>query len=60
MSYACDPFSCRLTFGSVDRWVHGVELAVTSREVVWLYSKWLRREFVPVLYRLQGRLAAEG
>ena len=33
---------------------------VTSRKVVWLLPEQLRLEFVPVLHRLQGRLAAEG
>ena len=33
-------------------------LAVTSRTVVWLFVEQLRFEFVPVLHRLQGRLAA--
>ena len=36
------------------------ELLVTSRKVVWLLPEQLRLEFVPVLHRLQGRLAAEG
>jgi len=35
-------------------------LAVTSREVVWLFPEQLGFEFVPVLHRLQGRLAAQG
>jgi hypothetical protein len=35
-------------------------LGVTSRKVVWLLSEQLRLEFVPVLHRLQGRLAAQG
>jgi len=33
---------------------------VTSRQVVWLFLEKLRLEFVPVLHRLQGRLAAQG
>jgi len=32
---------------------------VTSRTVVWLFLEQLRLEFVPVLHRLQGRLAAQ-
>ena len=35
-------------------------LDVTSRKVVWLFAEQLRLEFVPVLHRLQWRLAAEG
>ena len=35
-------------------------LTVTSRKVVRLFSEQLRLEFVPVLHRLQGRLAAQG
>ena len=35
-------------------------LHVTSRKVVGLFLEQLRSEFVPVLHRLQGRLAAEG
>ena len=35
-------------------------LGVTSRTVVWLFLGQLRLEFVPVLHRLQGRLAAQG
>lgn len=35
-------------------------LTVTSRTVVWLFLEQFRFEFVPVLYRLQGRLAAQG
>ena len=35
-------------------------LIVTSRQVVWLFLEQLRLEFVPVLHRLQGRLAAQG
>jgi len=34
-----------------------IALAVTSRTVVWLFLKQLGFEFVPVLHRLQGRLA---
>jgi hypothetical protein len=33
---------------------------VTSRQVVWLLPEQLRLVFVPVLHRLQGRLAAQG
>ena len=33
---------------------------VTSRQVVWLFLEQLWLEFVPVLHRLQGRLAAQG
>jgi hypothetical protein len=36
------------------------ELVVTSRPVVWLFLKQFRSGFVPVLHRLQGRLAAQG
>ena len=32
---------------------------VTSRTVVWLFLEQLRLQFVPVLHRLQGRLAAQ-
>ena len=32
-------------------------IAVTSREVVWLFPEQLGFKFVPVLHRLQGRLA---
>ena len=32
---------------------------VTSLTVVWLFLEQLRLEFVPVLHRLQGRLAAQ-
>jgi hypothetical protein len=32
---------------------------VTSRKVVWLLPEQLRFAFVPVLHRLQGRLAAQ-
>lgn len=36
-------------------------LPVTTRQVVWLlFEQLLRLEFLPVLHRLQGRLAAEG
>jgi len=35
-------------------------LCVTSRQVVWLFFEQLRFEFVPILHRLQGRLAAQG
>ena len=35
-------------------------LLVTSRQVVWLFFEQLRFEFVPILHRLQGRLAAQG
>ena len=31
-----------------------LRLAVTSREVVWLFLEQLRSEFVPVFHRLQG------
>ena len=34
-------------------------LCVTSRQVVWLFSEQVRLECVPVLHRLQGRLAAQ-
>ena len=34
---------------------HPLSLAVTSREVVWLFPEQLRSEFVPVFHRLQGR-----
>ena len=33
---------------------------VTSRTVIWLFLEQLRLKFVPVLHRLQGRLAAQG
>ena len=36
------------------------ELAVTSRQVVWLFFKQPRLQFVPFLHRFQGRLAAQG
>jgi hypothetical protein len=35
-------------------------LDVTSRTVVWLFVEQFWFEFVPVLHRLQGRLAAQG
>jgi 5-methylcytosine-specific restriction protein A len=35
-------------------------LGVTSRKVIGLFSEQLGLEFVPVLHRLQGRLASEG
>jgi len=35
-------------------------LAVTSRQVVWLFFKQLWFEFVPVLHGLQGRFTAQG
>lgn len=35
-------------------------LGVTSRQVVWLFPEQLWFEFVPILHRLQGRLAAQG
>jgi len=35
-------------------------LIVTSRTVVWLFPEQFGFEFVPVLHRLQGRLAAQG
>ena len=35
-------------------------VGVTSRQVVWLFLEQLWLEFVPVLHRLQGRLAAQG
>ena len=35
-------------------------LSVTSRQVVWLFPEQLWFEFVPILHRLQGRLAAQG
>ena len=35
-------------------------LTVTSRQVVWLFPEQLWFEFVPILHRLQGRLAAQG
>lgn len=38
----------------------GNELFVTSRKVVWLFPEQLWFEFVPILHRLQGRLAAQG
>ena len=34
-------------------------LGVTSRKVIWLFPEQLWLEFVPVLHRLQGCLAAE-
>jgi hypothetical protein len=36
------------------------ELGVTSRTVVWQFVEQFWFEFVPVLHRLQGRLAAQG
>ncbi len=35
-------------------------LPVTSREVIWLFLEHLWFELVPVLHRLQWRLAAQG
>ena len=35
-------------------------ITVTSRKVVWLFPEQLRFELVPILHRLQGRLAAQG
>ena len=35
-------------------------LHITSRKVIGLFLEQLRLQFVPVLHRLQGRLAAEG
>ena len=35
-------------------------LVVTSRQVIGLFSEQLWLQFVPVLHRLQGRLAAQG
>ena len=35
-------------------------VGVTSRKVIWLFLEQVRLEFVPVLQRLQGRLAAQG
>jgi len=35
-------------------------LSVTSRKVIWLFPEQLWLQFVPVLHRLQGRLAAQG
>ena len=37
-----------------------LSLPVTSRKVIWLFSEQLRVQLVPVLHRLQGRLAAQG
>ena len=37
-----------------------LNLAVTSRKVVWLFLEQLRLDFVPALHRLQGRPAAQG
>lgn len=37
----------------------GEKLPVTSRKVIWLFPEQLWLEFVPVLHRLQGYLAAE-
>jgi hypothetical protein len=48
---------------AVREWVaarNQLAIIVTSREVVRLLSEQLRFEFVPVLHRLQGRLAAQG
>ena len=45
-------------FQSVFRRV--LNLAVTSRKVVWLFLEQLRLDFVPALHRLQGRPAAQG
>ena len=44
-----------LVFGEQDL----LSLSVTSRKVVWLFLEQLRFEFVPLLHRLQGRLAAQ-
>jgi len=38
----------------------GIGFGVTSRKVVRLFPEQFRLEFVPVLHRLQGRLAAQG
>ena len=38
----------------------GVDLGVTSRQVVWLLLEQLRFEFVPVFHGLQGRFSAQG
>ena len=35
-------------------------IGVTSRKVIWLFLERFRLRFVPVLHRLQGRLAARG
>ena len=37
-----------------------MSLAVTSREVIWLFLEQLWLEVVPVLHRLQGGFAAQG
>ncbi len=39
--------------------VGGVRLIVTSRQVAWLFLEQFRLEYVPVLHRLQWRLAAQ-
>ena len=36
------------------------EIAVTSRQVVWLFFKQLWFEFVPVFHGLHGRFTAQG
>ncbi len=37
-----------------------LHLSVTSRKLIWLFLEQLRFQFVPVLHRLQGCLAAQG
>ena len=48
------------TFREAARAYFERKVGVTSRQVVWSFPEQFRFEFVPVLHRLQGRLAAEG
>ena len=64
MSFCCAYFT-QLQYGNDNyplayKWHNATYVVVTSRQVVWLFLEQLRFEFVPVLHRLQGRLAAEG
>jgi peptidoglycan hydrolase CwlO-like protein len=44
----------------VDALLEKLEVSVTSRKVIWLFPEQLWLQFVPVLDRLQGCLAAKG
>ena len=74
-SLTLDPWKARLDIAlreesSWKKWLTGriratlltavFTLGVTSRQVVWLFLEQLRPQFVPILHRLQGRLAAQG
>ena len=48
------------TIGLILLLIRLIDLGVTSRKVIWLFSEQLRVQLVPVLHRLQGRLAAQG